>query len=162
MADQTTTTTEAALEIVPNAEQRDILAVSGLTDRQQALARYMALNGLSVEAAAKLAGMDARQAAASAANPRIAQAVSLLIGASMVGEGAALAWATMRKLMVAADVPHQVRFSAARWTLESAGHGVAAEALRQKQARDMIGSITNKPLSEMSVEELESMIRGEE
>ena len=60
----------------------------------------------------------------------------------------------MRQLMTDETTPAPVRFQAARWSIEAAGHGQAAQAASAPAAE--------KALHEMSVQELEAFIsRGE-
>lgn len=54
--------------------------------------------------------------------------------------------------MTSAEVPHNVRFQAAKWTLEAAGQGLAA------RIADSGTQATDKPLIEMSLQELEAFI----
>ena len=65
--------------------------------------------------------------------------------------GANLAWQTMQSLMQP-GVREQVRFQAARWVLEAAGHGLAARAIDAGLVH------YEKPLTEMTLGELDALI----
>jgi hypothetical protein len=83
----------------------------------------------------------------------VRQAVHAIRAAAIEGDLASLALSTMRNLMADDLTPAPVRFQAAKWTLETAGHK-AAEALG--------APAPEKELHEMSLQELETFIaRGE-
>lgn len=65
--------------------------------------------------------------------------------------GANFAWQTMQSLMQP-GVKEQVRFQAARWVLEAAGHGLAVRAI------DAGGLHYEKPLAELTLAELDALI----
>jgi hypothetical protein len=81
--------------------------------------------------------------------PAVRQAVHAIRAAAIEGDLASLALSTMRNLMADDLTPAPVRFQAAKWTLETAGHK-AAEALG--------APAPEKELHEMSLQELETFI----
>jgi hypothetical protein len=105
------------------------------------------------EVAEAAAGYGSGAAAASAWRSKGAQAaIKALTRAEIHGEAVVLAIRTMKELMV--ERPGRsdaVRFSAAKWVLESAGHGAKAD-------NDGLG---DKPLAEMTESELARFIESQ-
>jgi hypothetical protein len=130
-------------------------ALAGLTPMQSRFAYLVGRDGLSLTKAAEGAGFAnaGNYGSALMRNPHVRQAVHAIRAAAIEGDLSSLALSTMRKLMADDLTPAPVRFQAAKWTLETAGHK-AAEALG--------APAPEKGLSDMSLEELEAFIaRGE-
>jgi hypothetical protein len=88
--------------------------------------------------------------------PHVQAAVQRERQALISSDGARLAWATVEGLMRDPVTPAAVRFQAARWTLEAAGLGLAAQVAKAQGE-------TEKDLAGMSLGELEAFIsRGRE
>lgn len=128
-----------------------------LTEKQQVFVAHYVSNGGKATEAAEAAGY---------ANPktdgwrnRNNTAVAAAIHRAQVQaitEGAAVAWGTMQDLMKD-TAPAQVRFQAAKWTLEASGHGLAAEAIKAR-----LGGAGEKSISEMNVAELEAYVKRQQ
>jgi hypothetical protein len=131
---------------------------SELTEKQAAFARYYASNGGNGAQAARDAGYSEAnakdQASELLAMPKIREAIELSRDISIKTSGASKAWAVIDSLMTDPAAPAQVRFQAAKWTLEASGHGLSAVAASLHLGMKRSG----KPLSEMSVSELEEFI----
>ena len=67
--------------------------------------------------------------------------------------GATKAWEVMQNLLTDPSAPAQVRFQAARWTLEASGHGLSAIA-----AALQLGRGNKKDQQEMTVSELQEVV----
>lgn len=127
-----------------------------LTEQQQAFVEAYVGNGGDAKAAAKTAGFgDPTEAAKAAlADPRVREQVELKRDVEIKTAGATKAWQVIEQLMTDPAAPAQVKFQAAKWTLEASGHGLSAVAASLQLGLRK----TNKPLSEMSVTELEDFI----
>jgi len=125
-----------------------------LGERDIAFVEAYVGNGGDAVAAAKAVGEDREKAKLWLADPRIREQVELMRDTEIKTSGASQAWATIRSLMNDPAAPAQVKFQAAKWTLEASGHGLSAVAASLQLGLKK----TNKPLSEMSVSELEEFI----
>ena len=127
-----------------------------LTEQQLAFVETYVGNGGDAMAAAKTVGFDDPKAAAkeALADPRVRQSVELKRDVEIKTAGATKAWQVIEQLMTDPASPAQVKFQAAKWTLEASGHGLSAVAASLQLGLRK----TNKPLSEMSVTELEEFI----
>ena len=129
-----------------------------LTEKQQAfVALYVSNGGKSYEAAEAAGYVNPKTDGwRNRNNPAVAAAIHRA-QVQAVTDGAPVAWGVMQELMTKADTPAQVRFQAARWTLEASGHGLAAQAIQAK-----LGGGGDKPISEMSVAELETYVKRQQ
>jgi hypothetical protein len=126
-----------------------------LTDQELIYVEAYVGNGGDAKAAAKAAGYaDPGAAKELLANPRVREAIELKRDVEIKTGGASRAWAVIQELMVDPASPAQVRFQAAKWTLEASGHGLSAVAASLQLGLKRSG----KQLSEMSVSELEEFI----
>lgn len=127
-----------------------------LTDMQKLFCRYYARNGGQAKAAAIQAGYSpagAQQAAAeNLRNPAVLDELRRERDRYIAGDLGSLAADTLRELLTDGDVSANVRFQAARWCLEAAGHGG-----KSNENKDID---PDKSLSEMTIEELEAFIAG--
>lgn len=117
------------------------------TDKQAAFVRHYATAGISGADAARLAGYaEPKQAAYYLLQqPHIKAALRAQRDTAINGDLAKLALETLGQLMANESTPAAVRHSAARTSLEMAGH------LTGKQAAE---SLENKALGEMTIDEL--------
>jgi hypothetical protein len=137
-------------------EKIDSAGADGLTIRQRAFVEAVAMGGLSLRAAAAQAGYSSPESKGPelARLPHIRAAVVARRQSVIETDLASLGLRTMRELMSDSMTPAPVRFQAAKWSLEAAGHS-------REQARAGLPP-AEKSLSEMSVVELEEFIqRGE-
>lgn len=129
-----------------------------LTDMQRFFARYYARNGGQGKAAALQAGYSVAGARGAASenlrNPAVLDEIRRQRDAYIAGDLASLAADTVREILRNDDgeVSANVRFQAARWCLEAAGHGEKSNTNRDMDS--------DKGLSEMTIEELEAFIAG--
>jgi phage terminase small subunit len=121
-----------------------------LPQQEQFVSIYVA-NGGNADAAAKAAGYA--NAANLLTNHKIRQAVELKRDLEIKTTGATQAWQVMQGLLTDPAAPAQVRFQAARWTLEASGHGLSAIA-----AAIHMGNAGKKGQHEMTVSELQEMV----
>jgi hypothetical protein len=126
-----------------------------LTSQQNAFVAEMVANGGKPTESARRAGyaFPSQDAYKLMRNPAVLSAIRHEQQRAITS-GASVAWGTMMDLMTGADVPAPVRFSAAKWTLEASGHGLAAQALAAKGTDP-----DSKPMSEMTVAELEEHVK---
>ena len=123
---------------------------------QARFVHLMTADGLCQTKAAEVAGFQypSQEGSRLVRLPHVRAALHTARQATIEGELASLGLRTMRQLMVDDATPAPVRFQAARWSIEAAGHGQAAQAAS--------APASEKALHEMSVEELEAFIsRGE-
>jgi hypothetical protein len=115
-------------------------------------------NGGDAKAAATAAGYEDPGAAVKLllADPRIRELVEVSRDTDIKTAGATRAWAVMNELMTDPSSPAQVKFQAARWTLEASGHGLSAVAASLQLGLKQSG----KQLHQMSVKELEEFVRS--
>jgi len=129
---------------------------AGLTAMQAAFVRHVALDCMTQTKAAEAAGyaQPAARAVELVRTPHVMAAIHAARSAIINTDLAALGLRTMRDLMADPSNPAPVRFQAAKWSLEAAGH---------KAEQDKAGLPAHeRPLHEMSLTELESFIaRGE-
>ena len=125
---------------------------SQLNDRERTFVDALVKNGGNQKAAATAAGY-AHPAIAGhkvARRPRVMAELRAARERTLNNRLATLALNTMEELMSDTKVSPAVRFQAARWTLEAAGH--SPRALRD------IGFDPDKPLTEMNLSELQAFI----
>jgi hypothetical protein len=130
--------------------------LAGLTEKQKSFVRFVAVEGMALCRAAEAAGYSYPATAGSdlARLPHVRAAIVATRQTAIEGDLASLGLRTMRELMSDSLTPAPVRFQAAKWSLEAAGHS-------REQARAGLPP-AEKSLSEMSVGELEEFIkRGE-
>ncbi len=134
-----------------------ILTSRGLTEKQATFARLFSAGVNRVEAAS-IAGYASPDVETHRllALPHVCAAIRQETERSITMDGAQIAWKTMQNLMTDEDTSAQVRFQAAKWTLEAAGMGLAAKAAQMNLASH------DKPLAEMTVGELERFLADTE
>lgn len=125
----------------------------GLTHKQRSFVSAYVLNGGNGTTAAETAGYSHPRTDAYhlLRLPHVIDAIRQERGVSIETEGACMAWATMQAIMRDPQYSGAVKFQAAKWTLEQSGHGLAAQ-------RAQLGLPSDKPLSEMNLQELEAFI----
>lgn len=129
-------------------------ATAALTEMQRNFVLAYVRNGLSATDAARQAGYAHPRTVAYelTRNSAVAAAIRAERTALIETEGANLAWRTLREVMEDKQAKPEVRVRAAVWTLEASGHGRAAGP--DSAAREA------KPLSEMTIAELEAFVSG--
>jgi hypothetical protein len=132
--------------------------VNKLTEKQKAFVEHIA-QGVKPTAAARLAGYAADssaslrvQASRNLSNPAIHKAAFADRERQLHGPLAKVALATLSAVMQDESAPAAARIQAARWTLESAGHGLAAQLGAAR-----LGLDGDKPISQLSIADLEAM-----
>lgn len=135
---------------IKNGRHGKFVPTHGLTEQQGAFVVNYVANGGNRQQAARTAGYsDPRTESYRLLNlPHIRQAIADERERVLGCELASKALATMSELL-GEDIPAQVRFQAARWVLEAVGHDSG------RVAREP----SDKPLIEMSVDELNDFIR---
>lgn len=126
---------------------------SGLSEKQAEFVKHYS-NGMSQTQAAKLAGYSSpgTDAWRLLRTQPVIDAISREMHQRLMTEGQQAALGFMLKAPANEKLPGAVRFQAAKWVMEAAGHGLAAQ-------RAALGlPPEDKPLSEMSTEELDSLI----
>jgi hypothetical protein len=106
------------------------VGLDSLTDQQKRLVSEYVRNGGNAQAAGDAAGYSRNSVYATMRLPHVREAVQHALDMSIRTEGATLAWGCIRGMLVDAGVPANVRLQAARFTLEHAGLGLAAQAAR--------------------------------
>lgn len=145
-----------------DADKLALLEDDHLEMKQAKFVKYYVRECGDAEAAFFKAGYEDRKYVTASVNrllnnPKIRLAIQREREMFLTTDTANLATRKMRQFMTDPDVPHHVQFSAARWVLEGAGHGLAA-----KQALLGLPS-ADKPLSEMSIEDLSAFVeRGKQ
>lgn len=132
-----------------------LMECAGLTLQQSRFAYLVGRDGISLTQAAEQAGFAnaGNYGSKLMRNPHVRAAVHQIRQGAIEGDLASLALSTMRKLMADDLTPAPVRFQAAKWSLETAGHAAMKEANLPAP---------EKNLSEMTLDELEAFIsRGE-
>lgn len=123
-----------------------------LTDKQAEFARRYVQLGGSAEAAAIEAGYSGRTYGYQLTQLPHVQAAIRAEQERAVLEGSTKGLRWMVKALDDAKLPGAVRFQCAKWLAEAAGHGLAAQ-------RAQLGlPQTDKPLSEMRLDELDAFI----
>jgi hypothetical protein len=126
---------------------------SGLSDKQSEFVKHYS-NGMSQTQAAKLAGYSSpgTDAWRLLRTQTVIDAISREMHQRLMTEGQQVALGFMLKAPANEKLPGAVRFQAAKWVMEAAGHGLAA----QRAALGLPDS--EKPLSEMSITELDAFL----
>jgi phage terminase small subunit len=124
-----------------------------LNAQQEDFVKEYVRNGGNASAAAKVAGYEGNIGTDLLNNHKVRQAIELKRDLDIKMSGATKAWEVMQGLLTDPAAPAQVRFQAARWTLEASGHGLSAiaAAIHMKKG----GA---KDLHEMSVTDLQEMV----
>jgi len=134
------------------------IQADGLTEQQTEFVRQMIVNGGNEHNAAKAAGYDADYIKTAVyrlrRNPKVVDALRRERENWIQTTGGSLAIKTLEALMIDPAVSGQVRFQAAKFTLEAAGHGIQVQKL-QLGLPD-----PDKPLSDMSLTELEAFLKA--
>jgi hypothetical protein len=125
--------------------------MDSLTDQQKIFVIAYVANGGNADAAGRDAKLERPNELMD--NHLIRQAIEIRRDTQIKTYGATQAWAVMNSLMSDAATPAQVRFQAARWTLEASGHGLAAIATALAMSKD-----GQKDQHEMSISELEATV----
>jgi len=143
----------AAAGAVVNGPRGRFTGGADLTDQQIAFIELVA-NGRPHPAAAVAAGYsDSRAGWRLLRNPAVVAALKERQAALLSGDLSGVALSTLRAVMTDETAPAAARVSAAKWTLEAAGHGLAAALGSARLGLD----IADKPLSALSLSELEAM-----
>ncbi len=120
-----------------------------LTDSQRAFVEAFCSNGGHAKDATRQAGYEGHHAPARLLSlPHVRHAIRETLERKVRTEGASIAWGTLMHLMADPSTPSAVRFQCARWTLEAGGIGRAGNDTTE-----------GKALSEMSLSELEQMVK---
>lgn len=121
-----------------------------------AFVRAAVANGGNWPLAAKVAGYEAweNEGTRLKANPVIAAAIRVERTAYLES-GACEAIGVLSEIMRDRDINPETRYKAARWFLEAAGHGAVHTAKRGQDEHP-----EDKPLSEMSIAELDAFIQS--
>lgn len=106
------------------------VSTDSLTPQQRTLVNEWLRNGGNAKAAGQAAGYSPTSVYATLKLPHVREAVQQGIDTGLRTEGAALAWGCIRSMLTDGSVPAAVRLQAARWTLEHAGLGLAAQQAR--------------------------------
>jgi len=130
-----------------------------LTKKQRVFATAIA-KGANRSQAARVAGYSdksdggLRQTAHRTASlPEVQRAAHAERERILCSEGAPLALATLQAIMSDSAQPAAARVSAAKWTLEAAGHGLEAAKLLAK-----IGEGDDRAVSQLSAADLERLV----
>jgi len=125
---------------------------STLNQQQLAFVDAYVANGGNALQAAKSAGY-ADNGSHLLQNHKVREAIELKRDMDIKTAGATKAWEVMQSMMTDPVAPAQVRFQAARWTLEASGHGLSAVA-----AALQLGKAGKKDQHEMSLSELADVV----
>lgn len=125
---------------------------STLTEQQEIFVEEYVRNGGNAAAASKKSGYDESNGKHLLKNHKVREAIELRRDTEIKTTGATQAWQVMQSLLTDPAAPAQVRFQAARWTLEASGHGLSAVA-----AALAVGNRGKKDLHDMSVSELQEI-----
>jgi phage terminase small subunit len=123
-----------------------------LSAQQEKFVDEYVRNGGNALAACKAAGYEGNGGALMA-DHKIRVAIEQKRDIEIKTQGASEAWRVMQSLLSDPTAPAQVRFQAARWTLEASGHGLSAIA-----AAIHMGQKGRKEQGEMSVSELMEVV----
>ena len=122
-----------------------------LTEQQEKFVEAYVANGGNATEAGKLAGHT--NGSQLLTSHKVREAIELKRDTEIKTGGATKAWEVMQSLLTDPTAPAQVRFQAARWTLEASGHGLSAIA-----AALQLGKGGKKDQHEMTVSELQEVV----
>jgi len=143
----------AAAGAVVNGSRGRFITGAEFTEQQQKFIEAVT-NGKPHTVAAVEAGYsDSRSGWRLLRVPAIAAAIKERQAALLCGDLSGVALSTLRAVMIDETAPAAARVSAAKWTLEAAGHGLAAALGSARLGLD----VSDKPLSALSLSELEAM-----
>lgn len=143
----------AAAGAVVNGPRGRFTSGTELTEQQISFIEAV-VNGKAHTVAAVEAGYcDSRAGWRLLRNPAVAAAIKERQTALLSGDLSGVALSTLRSVMLDETAPAAARVSAAKWTLEAAGHGLAAALGSARLGLD----VADKPLSALSLSELEAM-----
>ena len=129
-------------------------ASPSLNPQQERFVEEYVRNGGNAAAAAKSAGYaEGSSTGGLLGNHKVRDAIGLKRDTEIKTTGATKAWEVMQSLLTDPAAPAQVRFQAARWTLEASGHGLSAVA-----AALHLGKSGKKDLHEMTTSELAEVV----
>ena len=135
-----------------------------LSEKQNAFARAFA-DGANQAQAARIAGYASTsntslsvQGCRLARDPQVQRAVHNYREARLSGPMASKALSCLESVMDDTAAPPAARLQAARWILEAAGHGVAAQSLQLRAG----SVVADRPMSDWSLAELEAMVAQRE
>lgn len=156
-AQQPTGPQEAARVVRRDAKtQRFHGAMNGLTPRQKAFVRALVANGGRQRDAVREAGYTTRHPGSAArdlmANDRVVRAIHEERQRVISGDLANRAVSVLNGLLSDPETPAATRFQASKFALELAGHSVDGQQGRAEENLD-------RPLAEMTLEELEKIVR---
>ena len=123
-----------------------------LSPQQEAFVDAYVANGGNGAAACVTVGYDPSNAQHLIKNHKVREAIEVKRDTDIKTHGATKAWEVMQSLLTDPAAPAQVKFQAARWTLEASGHGLSAVA-----AALAVGNRGKKDLQDMSVSELQEI-----
>lgn len=128
----------------------------GLTEQQKAFVVSFVMNGGKRQQAAKDAGYSDPRTCSHRLlqQPHIKEAIKAERDAQLQGDMASMGIDTIRELLSDKEASAHVRLQAAKWVLEACGHGAV-----NRTAESNI-PLSEKPLHEMTIEELDDIIRG--
>ena len=107
---------------------------SGLTAVQEDFVQSYVRVGGSVGVACDAIGISVQTGRRLLRLPLVKTAIQTALDFGLRTEGASLAWGCIRGLLTDAGTPANVRFAAARWTLEHSGLGLSAQTLAHGHA----------------------------
>lgn len=102
---------------------------SGLTAVQEDFVQSYVRSGASVGVACDAIGISVQTGRRLLRLPLVKTAIQTALDFALRTEGASLAWGCVRGLLTDAGTPANVRFAAARWTLEHSGLGLSAQTV---------------------------------
>jgi hypothetical protein len=142
---------------VVNGARGRLTAGTSLTEKQEKFVEGI-VKGLGQMDAARVAGYSdgSREGWRLMRVPAVALAIKERQTAQIMGDLSGVAMSTLRAVMVDETAPAAARVSAAKWTLEAAGHGLAAALGSARLGLD----VSDKPLSALSLSELEDMAQS--
>lgn len=112
-----------------NGRLHPVINAEGLTPLQEDFVQTYVRVGGSVGLTCDAIGISASSGRRLLRLPLVKTAIQTALDLSLRTEGASLAWGCIRGLLTDAGTPANVRFAAARWTLEHSGLGLSAQTL---------------------------------
>ena len=146
----------AVMKRIPDAEDDGPIGPEGLTNKQALFVKALVAGRKQGEAAvaAGYVGYPDSNASRLVRLPHIQRAIQRETERRLLVEGIPSALEFMVNAPGNVKLPGAVRFQAAKWVMEAAGHGLAA----QRAALGLPGD--DKPLDEMSPGELEQFLKA--
>lgn len=145
----------AGLDRGKNGRILPAVNASGLTVVQEDFVQAYVRVGGSVGVACDAIGISVQTGRRLLRLPLVKTAIQTALDFSLRTEGASLAWGCVRGLLTDAGTPANVRFAAARWTLEHSGLGLSAQAVAHGHT-----SPHNARLADLSETELLAIVEA--